>query len=169
MEAPTIFSENTGTKPDRSDTHVLSQHEELLVVGFLLDNPALYLNEICQKLFDVTNVVVSVPAMCRIIRRHGFTRKKIQQIASQRCSEYRGDFMAEAQFYKREQFVWIDESGCDKSDNIRKFGYALRGERPVYHRFLHRGQRVSVLAALCTDGMIAVEFTLGTVNGDKFF
>ena len=65
--------------------------------------------------------------------------------------------------------MWIDESGCDKSDNIRKFGYALRGERPVYHRFLHRGQRVSVLAALCTDGMIAVEFTLGTVNGDKFF
>ena len=59
-----------------------------------LDNPALYLNE---KLFDVDhNVVVSPPTMCRIIRRHGFTRKKIQQIASQRCSEYRGDFMADS-------------------------------------------------------------------------
>ena len=77
--------------------------------------------------------------------------------------------MAKVQFYKREQIVWIDESGCDKRDNIHKFGCALRGERPVCHRFLHRGQRVSVLAALCTDGMIAVEFTLGTVNGDKFF
>ena len=45
--------------------------------------------------------------------------------------------MAKAQLYKPEQFVWIDESGCDKRDNIRKFGYSLRDERPVYHRLLH--------------------------------
>ena len=104
---------------------LLSEHEELLVIGFLLDNPALYLNEVCQKLFDVTNIMVSVPTMCRIIQRHGFTRKKIQQIASQRCIQFRSEFMAEVLLYKREQFVWIDESGCDKRDNIRKFGYAM--------------------------------------------
>jgi len=45
--------------------------------------------------------------------------------------------MAEVQLYKREQFVWIDESGCDRRDNVHKFGYAMRGECPVYHRFLH--------------------------------
>ena len=27
---------------------------------------------------------------------------------------------------------------------------------------------MSVIAALCTEGIIAVELTLGTVNGDKF-
>ena len=41
--------------------------------------------------------------------------------------DYRGDFMAEVAFYRQEQFVWIDESGCDKRDNIRKFGYSIRG------------------------------------------
>ena len=97
----------------------------------------LYLNEICQKVFDVSNIMVSAPTVCRIIHRHGFTRKKIQQIALQRRIQYRGEFMAEVQLYKKEQFVWIDETGCDKRDNIRKFGYAMRGERPVYHRFLH--------------------------------
>ena len=100
---------NTGsvspTKPDREDARVLSEREELMVVGLLLDNPALYLNEICQKLFDVTNTVVSAPTMCRIIRRNGFTRKKIQQIASQRCIQFRGAFMAKIQLYRREQFV----------------------------------------------------------------
>jgi len=30
------------------------------------------------------------------------------------------------------QFLWIDESGCDKKDNIQKFGYSLRGERPQF-------------------------------------
>ena len=73
--------ENTGsvhsTKPDRVGTRVLSGHEELLVVGLLLGNLALYLSEICQKLYDVTNTVVSAPTVCRVIRRHGFTRKKI--------------------------------------------------------------------------------------------
>jgi len=26
-----------------------------------------------------------------------------------------------------------------------------------------------VIAVLCTDGVITVEYTMGTVNGDKFF
>jgi len=77
--------------------------------------------------------------------------------------------MTDVQLYKCEQFVLIDESGCDRRDNVRKFGYAMRGECPVYHHFLHRGRRVSVIAALCTDGVIAVEFIMGTVNRDKFF
>ena len=39
----------------------------------------------------------------------------------------------------------------------------------MYHRFLSRGKRVSAIAALCTEEMIAVELSLGTVDGDKFF
>ena len=51
--------------------------------------------------------------------------------------------------------VLLDVSSlCDKS------GYAIRGERPFY---LHRGQRVSAIAALCTEGIVAVELTF------KFF
>ena len=51
--------------------------------------------------------------------------------------------------------MWIDETGCDKRDNIRKFGYSMRGER----RFI-------------TVSSIKVYFLLnvhlGTVDGDKF-
>ena len=52
----------------------------------------------------------------------------------------------------------------------KKCGYALRGEYPVYHRFLHRGQRtcISAIAALSADGVIALELTKGTVDGSKF-
>ena len=51
---------------------------------------------------------------------------------------------------------------------MRKLGYALRGERPVYHRWLHCGQRISAIAALATDGVISVELLKGTVDGDNF-
>ena len=64
--------------------------------------------------------------------------------------------------------MWLDETGCDKRDHVRKMGYALRGERPVYNRILHRGKRISAVAALCTDGVIALELNEGTFNGDKF-
>ena len=44
--------------------------------------------------------------------------EKVQQIALQRSSVYRGEFIAEIQMYSGEQFVWIDESGCDKRDSF---------------------------------------------------
>lgn len=164
--------EQTGSvdpsKPDRANTRVLSQYDELLVIGLLLENPSLYLGEICREVEHITGICVTPSTICRIIHRHGFTRKKIQQVALQRSSEHRGDFMAEMQFFTVDQLVWLDETGCDKRDHIRKMGYAMKGDRPVYHRILHRGQRISAIAAMCSDGVIALELEGGTYNGDKF-
>ena len=44
--------------------------------------------------------------------------------------------MAEILQYPPEWFVFLDETGADHKDHIRKFGYSLIGEPPVYHRFL---------------------------------
>ena len=35
--------------------------------------------------------------------------------------------------------VWVDETGCDRRDILRKSGYAFRGERAICHRLLVRG------------------------------
>ena len=72
--------------------------------------------------------------------------------------------MADMQFFHTNQLVWLDETGCDRRDHIRK----QRGERPVYHRFLHRGNRVSAITAMCTDGILATEVFYGTLNGERF-
>ena len=141
---------------------------ELFILGLLLENPSLYLGEICQEINSTFAVRVTPSTVCRIIHRNGFTRKKIQQVAKQRSVEFRGKFFTEVQHYQPEQFVWVDESGCDKRDHIRKFGYALRGEPPVCHRFLHRGQRISMITALSTTGIVANEIIKGTVNGETF-
>jgi len=76
--------------------------------------------------------------------------------------------MASVLMFSANQFVWIDETGCDKRDQVRKLGYALQGNHPVYHRILHQGQRISVIASLSTEGVIATEITHGTVDGTKF-
>ena len=74
--------------------------------------------------------------------RNGFTRKKIMQVAKQRLVELRAKFMAHALQFPSSFFVWVDETGCDCSDQIHKFGYALKGLTPVYHRLLVRGTSV---------------------------
>ena len=60
--------------------------------------------------------------------------------------------------YRRECFVWVDESG---RKSIRHFGYSLIRLLPVCHCFHVRGRRISAL--------LGVELTTGSVNRDKFF
>ena len=92
-------------KPDRANTRVLSQYDELLIIGLLMDNPSLYLGEICCRIECSTGIRVTPSTICRIIHRHGLTRKKIQQVALQRSAQHRGDFMAEIQFFNIDQIV----------------------------------------------------------------
>ena len=103
-----------------------------------------------------------------ILARHGFTRKKIQQVARQRSIILRAEFMARMQSYNRNLLVWVDETGSDRRDIIRKYGYAIRGQYPVCHRLLERGPRVSAIAVMSRDGIIALDLHKGSVNGDVF-
>lgn len=73
----------------------------------------------------------------------------MRQVALQRSVSQRGKFMADISFFNVTQFVFADVVGCDRRDNIRKFGYSLRGETPVYCRNFQRGECVSVILLLC--------------------
>ena len=76
--------------------------------------------------------------------------------------------MASVYTFPKETLVWVDETGSNMKDMLRKYGYALRGERAICH-LLVRGQRISSIAAMCTEGMLAVELTHDFVNGEKFY
>jgi len=142
--------------------------DELFIIGLILGNPVLYLEEICREVDKVLGKQVSAPTVCRLLAGYGFTRKKVQAIAKQRSDKFRGAFIAEMHCYSRDQLVWIDEMGCDRRDYVRRYGHALRGQVPVCHRLLHRGQRYSSIAALSSEGIVAVESHTGSTNADNF-
>ena len=122
-----------------------------------------------SKVHEITGITVHVSTICRLLAEHGFTRKKVQHVALQRRMELRAEFMASVYMFPEEMFVWVDdESGSDSKDQLRKYGYALRGERAVCRRLLVRGKRVSAIAALSTEGLVALELTTGSVDGDAF-
>jgi len=58
-----------------------------------MDNPSMYLAEVCQAIQDVLGITVSASTICRLLRRCGLTRKKIRQVALKRCEKLRGAFM----------------------------------------------------------------------------
>ncbi len=139
------------------------------MIYLMLHNPSLYLQEVCHDVREVFHIMISQPAICRLLRRYGFTCKKIRQVAKQRGESLKGAFMAQCFLFKRDMFVWVDETGSDRRSNIRKFGYALKGTVPVYHRLLSRGRRVNAIAAISASGTIATELSTETVNGECFF
>ena len=153
----------------RIDRRKLDEHHELYILGLVGENPGVTLSEKCSRIEEATHVSVSGPTICRVLYRNTFTRKKIVQVAKQRSTEFRANFMSHALQFPRRLFVWVDETGSDSRDQVRKFGYALRGESPVYHRFLVRGTRISAVTAMCTEGVVDYHLTTGTVNADNFF
>ena len=142
-----------------------------MIIGLIIESPSLYLHvsELCQAVEDVYGKCISPSAVCKVIHKHGFIRKKLQHAAKQRSLQYRGEYMAKIQMYHRDCFVFINETGCSNKDHTRRFGYAMRGESAVDHWWLHRGTRISAIAAMSTSGIVAVELMSGSVNGDKFF
>ena len=97
-----------------------------------------------------------VSTICRSLAEHGFTRKKVQHAS---CSSEENGTTSCIHDHGRcvhvseEMFVWIDESGSDSKDQLRKYGYALRGEKAVCRRLLVHGKRISAIAALSTEGL----------------
>ena len=73
--------------------------------------------------------------------------------------------MAEIAIYDPAMFVWIDETGCDKRNNMRRCGYSVRGIPPHDHRLLIRGTRYSAIPVMSMQGIHDVQIV---VNGDKF-
>lgn len=156
-------------RTNRPGSRKLDELHELYIIGLLLVNPGLYLAEISHKIYEATGVRVSGSTLCRILQRNNYTRKKIAHVAKQRCVSYRGAFMAQVMLYPANYYVWLDETGSDHRDHIRKFGYQIRGLTPVYHRFLHKGVRISSIAAISSEGLIAHEQLTGTTNGDILY
>ena len=104
---------------ESSGIHKLTSTEELFIVGLVLESPALQLQD-----QELSGVAVSLSTVCRLLKKHWFTRKKMCYVTLQ-SSQFRADFMAEILQYRRDQLAWVDETGCDRKDGMRKYGYAI--------------------------------------------
>ena len=89
-------------------------------------------------------------------------------IALQRNEVLHHKFKVECSAYSPEMFVFIDETGSDRKNARRMFGYSLVGKTPSASRLLVRGKCFSAITALSLDGVLDTHITPNTVTGDTF-
>ena len=58
--------------------------------------------------------------------------------------------------YKPEMLVFLDETGTDRRNAIRRYGYSMRGLPLQKHTLLVRGEHVSGIALLSVNGILDV-------------
>ena len=90
------------------------------ILQSLIQKPTIYLHEVQERLFQVTGIWVHVSTICRTIKEQGFTRKKVQTIALQQSEEKRIQYMAEIAMFSADLLIWIDETGSDRRNSIRR-------------------------------------------------
>ena len=89
--------------------------------------------------------------------------------ALQRDEVLRQKFICDASVYSSDMLVFLDETGADRRNTSRKYGYSIRGKCPVSQQLLVRGQRVSAMAVISTNGLLDVKIIKDTSNGDTFY
>ena len=115
----------------KSKPHSLHEHDKLLLVQLVCQNPSIYLNKLQVELQKVMGTVVSISTICRSLQHMGFTRKKLQAYAIQRCEQLCAQYQAKVSMYNSNMLVFLDETGYNRKDAARRFGYSLR---PRLHR-----------------------------------
>ena len=147
---------------------LLCEFEELLLIQLILAHPGIYLRELQQLLYHSTSRWVDASTICRTVHRLGMTRQRIKHVSLQRSEVKRAEFWAEFSAFEPSMMLWVDESGCDRRNALRKYGYGIRGQPPQEHTLILRGKRYSAIGILSTEGVEDVYITDGTVDGDKF-
>ena len=154
--------------PPNLGTRVLTNIDKLFILELVIDRPGVYLREIQDELTVETGTLADTSTICRFLHASGFTRQKLCLSAKQRIDSLVAQYQMDISVYSGhpELFVFVDETGADRRDCIRRFGYSIRGKPAVKH--LYRGERVSAIAAISYDGLLDCYTTLGSVDADKF-
>ena len=146
----------------------LTEFQKFVIMQTVLEKPAAYLCEICTDLLVKTGTTMSESAICRFFQRNNFSRKKLYMVTKQCNEQLRLSFISDCEIYTPEMMVFVDETGSDNRDSMRKFGHALRGQRATSRRLVCRGKRVNSVAVMDINGVVCVDSTTASITGDVF-
>ena len=128
------------------------------------------MHEIRDTLISETGTQVDVSTIWTFLQTSNITRQKMVLVAKQRRDFLRAEYVEDMQIFggHPEMLIFVDETGKDRRNCMRRFGYSVRGKPPVSKKLLVRGQRVSAIAAsyMSTSGIIDCHTVSSSVDGD---
>ena len=165
---------NTGTVskrqyPKDKSARKLTDPAQLLVLHLAMERPGIKLQEIQEELLNLLLVNIHISNICRFLHQSGFTRQKLRIAAMQRDEFLRQQYISEVSIYSREMLIFLDETGADRRNALRRYGYSIRGNPIVSHQLLVRGDHLSGIAFISVNGLLDVKVVRGATNSDIFY
>ena len=159
------------SKKSYEGNNVKKVTEELkyFLIHIVLGNPGIMLCEIQKEILSAYNTEIAESTICQTLHQLNFSRKKMCITATQQDDLQRRYFATEIAFYNPKMFVFLDETGTDQRDAIRKYGYGWRGRPIVSRKLLMRGQHLSTIAFMSTAGLLDCATVTVGVTGDVFY
>ena len=148
---------------------VITEPVQMYIINKVLEKPGIYLREIRATLHTELGINVTESAICKFLKREGFTYQCLTTYATQRDDELRALFAEEMTLYPAHTLVFVDEMGTDRRDTLRKKGYSVRGHPFHVQKLLVRGEHISVIAAISLQGVLAIEIVRGGVDADCYY
>ena len=109
--------------PSTRAFRILTEPVQLYLVHLILDRPGIYLREMKDDLEAELGVEVTESAICKFLKKAGFTHQRLSTYAAQRDDELRREYSLEMSIYPSQTLVFVDETGSDRRDTLRKKGY----------------------------------------------
>ncbi len=146
----------------------LTPTAELVIMTLVIQQPGILLRELQAELSDY-GVNIGLSTICHFLHKSGFSHQKMVLIAKQRDEYLRTVFTVDVSLYKPEMLVFLDETGADRRNTMRKYGYSIRGKPARSPKLFVRGQHISVIAFMSVKGLLDCKIVQGSVDGDEFY
>ena len=119
-------------------------------------------------LLDEFDVLVTASSIGRSLASKGWTKKKIRRIAKERNADLRDAYLHNTTDIHSWQFVFVDESGCNKRVGFRRTGWSPLGVTPVQIAEFQREKRFQILPAYTQDGILLARVFQGSADSKVF-
>ena len=163
----TRFGDIAPQRQQHGPSSLLSDFEKVTVLQSLLEQPGIYLREVQEELFSIGSVV-SLSTICRTAKRLGLSRQRLKRIAMQRSEIQRARFLCDREEFRPDMFIFVDETGSNRRNSLRMYGYGIRGLTPVCHQLCVNGQRISAIGVMSMRGIEDAYIVDRSVNSDIF-
>ena len=142
-----LFS-NTGDvckRPSERAYRKINETVQHFILYLVLGRPGIYLREIVSELSAVLGLDVTESVVCKFLRMVGFTHQKQATFALLRDDTLCKQFVLDVSLYERDTLLFVDETGTDGRDTVRKYGYSFRGKPLKAQKLLVRGELIHIL------------------------
>ena len=138
------------------------------LVSLIMARPKIYLDELQEELLVTLGLDVSIATISWVLRQWEMSNKGVASATLERNELLHAVWQAEYGDIPAEYCVWLDEASVDDKTNQCEKGWSPIGQACVCFETFIQGQQFSVLPALASAGIIALDIFEGAVNKECF-